>query len=224
MELTVSLQVECLLRLVFAAFCGALIGYERESHLKTAGIRTHLIVCMSASLMMIISKYAFFDIIKADGVGLDPSRVAAGAVTAIGFIGAGVIFERKQTINGLTTAAGIWATVGVGTAIGGGLYVIGLLATGMILLAHFIFHRNSRFVKTVTSPKLILQMDMSDEPEKMLTEIFAAKRIDIISLKIKRLEETLLELHVQVQYPNAYEVLDIMALLREIPSIKSIEM
>lgn len=224
MELTIELQVECLLRLLFAAFCGAVIGYERESHLKTAGIRTHLIVCMTAALMMVISKYAFFDIILTNSVDLDPSRMAAGAVTAIGFIGAGVIFERKQTINGLTTAAGIWATVGVGTAIGAGLYSIGLVAVGVTILAHVIFHRKSRFVKNATSPRVILQMDATEEPVKLLSEIFTARKIEIISFKVRRLDENMLEVQVQVQYPQAYQIEDIIALLREMPSIQSIEL
>ena len=114
----IFVQLEYLVRILGAAICGLLVGYERENHLKTAGIRTHTIVALASAVMMIISKYGFQDILALDHIGLDPSRVAAGIVTAIGFLGAGVIFTRNISVSGLTTAAGIWATVGIGMAFG----------------------------------------------------------------------------------------------------------
>ena len=93
---------------MLSIICGAGIGFERETRLKTAGIRTHIIVSLGSALMMIISKYGFGDVLQSSNIGLDPSRIAAGIVTAVGFIGAGVIFVRNQTISGVTTAAGIW--------------------------------------------------------------------------------------------------------------------
>ena len=120
------LQLEYSARILLAAVCGACIGYERTNRLKTAGIRTHVIVSLAAALMMIISKYGFSDILAVHNVGLDPSRIAAGVVTAIGFLGAGIIFVHNQSVSGLTTAAGIWATVGVGMSVGGGQYLIGI--------------------------------------------------------------------------------------------------
>lgn len=122
----VLIQLEYLIRIIGAALCGMAVGYERENHLKTAGIRTHTIVALASAAMMIISKYGFQDILALDHIGLDPSRVAAGVVTAIGFLGAGVIFTRNFSVSGLTTAAGIWATVGIGMAFGAGMYVLGI--------------------------------------------------------------------------------------------------
>ena len=87
-------------RITAATLCGACIGYERENNLKTAGIRTHSIVALTSCLMMLVSKYGFADVLGAN-VNLDPSRIAAGIVTAIGFLGAGVIFTRKLTVSGL---------------------------------------------------------------------------------------------------------------------------
>ena len=100
-------------RLLGAAVCGGLIGYERQSRKKTAGVRTHVIISVAAATMMIISKYGFNDVLG-EYVRLDPSRVAAGIVTAVGFIGSGIIFFRNNNVSGITTSAGIWATVGVG--------------------------------------------------------------------------------------------------------------
>ena len=104
-------------RLLGAAVCGGLIGYERQSRKKTAGVRTHVIISVAAATMMIISKYGFNDVLG-EYVRLDPSRVAAGIVTAVGFIGSGIIFFRNNNVSGITTSAGIWATVGVGMAMG----------------------------------------------------------------------------------------------------------
>ena len=109
----VTEQLIYVLRLVAAALCGGLIGCERQSKKKTAGTRTHVIIAVASAMMMIISKYGFGDVLN-EYVKLDPSRVAAGVVTAIGFIGSGIIIFRNNSVNGITTSAGIWATVGVG--------------------------------------------------------------------------------------------------------------
>ena len=141
-------ELEYLLRIVLAAVCGGAIGFERERRSKSAGIRTHIIVALSAALMMVVSKYGFFDVIGLGGISLDASRVAAGVVTAIGFLGVGVIFTHGRTVSGVTTAAGLWATVGVGIAVGAGLYVTGGVATVLIVLFQVILHRSSPLVKT----------------------------------------------------------------------------
>lgn len=138
-------------RVFFAGICGIVIGFERKNRAKEAGIRTHFIVASAAALMMIVSKYGFFDLIEQaihDGVEvkLDPSRVASCIITGIGFLGAGMIFVQKQTIKGLTTAAGIWATAGIGMAIGSGLYIIGFLVTGLILIAQLVLHGSNKFL------------------------------------------------------------------------------
>ena len=117
--MSLATEFELLGRILIAGLCGALIGFERKNRKKEAGIRTHIIVALASSLMMIISKYGFFDIISGNlfpgiDVRLDPSRIASCIVSGIGFLGAGMIFTYKKTITGLTTAAGIWATAGVG--------------------------------------------------------------------------------------------------------------
>ena len=81
------------LRILVAVVCGILIGYERESNMKTAGVPTHAVVALAASLMMLVSKYGFFDVIANPNISVDPSRIAASVVSAIGFLGAGVIFK-----------------------------------------------------------------------------------------------------------------------------------
>ena len=99
-------------RLIGAAVCGGLIGYERQSRKKTAGVRTHVIISVAAATMMIISKYGFNDVLG-EYVRLDPSRVAGGIVTSVGFIGSGIIFFRNNNVSGITTSAGKQARSGL---------------------------------------------------------------------------------------------------------------
>ena len=141
LQITNLLQFEFVLRIVLASICGMFIGWERERRLKSAGLRTHMLVALASSLMMVISKYAFLDIVFLSSVQVDASRVAAGVVQAIGFLGAGVIFVKKDNIVGVTTAAGLWATVGIGLTIGSGLYVFGISCTALIILIQLIVHR-----------------------------------------------------------------------------------
>lgn len=122
------------LRLFIAGVMGVLIGLEREYRAKEAGYRTHFLVALGSALIMTVSQYGFMDVLEADLVRLDPSRVAAQVVTGIGFIGAGTIILQKQIVRGLTTAAGIWATSGIGLAIGAGMYGVGVVATVLVLI------------------------------------------------------------------------------------------
>ena len=121
--------------ILVAALLGFAIGYERKLRFNEAGIRTHTIVCVGSALIMVVSKYGFYDSAEADA-----SRIAAQIVSGIGFLGAGIIIYRKHEIHGLTTAAGVWATSGVGMAAGAGLYIISLGATVILIAVQCLFH------------------------------------------------------------------------------------
>lgn len=114
------------------------IGLERELRHKDAGLRTHTLVGVGAALFMLVSKYGFTDVLEKGLVVLDPSRMAAQVVSGIGFIGAGLIFVRRESVRGLTTAAGIWVTAAVGSAAGAGLLVLAALSTGIYFVVTLI--------------------------------------------------------------------------------------
>jgi putative Mg2+ transporter-C (MgtC) family protein len=122
-----------------ALLLSAIIGLEREIRQKSAGLRTHTLVGVGAALFMLISKYGFNDVLEPGRVVVDPSRVAAQIVTGIGFIGAGVIFVRRDSVRGLTTAAGVWVAAAVGAAAGAGLPVLAALTTGVYLVIALAF-------------------------------------------------------------------------------------
>lgn len=140
-------NVDFCFRLLLASGCGAVIGMERSRRFKEAGVRTHMVVCFAAALMMIVSKYAFADLTLPDGSsfpgvrGADSARIAAQVVSGISFLCAGVIFKNSGTVKGLTTAAGIWLTAGIGLAVGAGMFVVGVCATLTItLIQHSLHH------------------------------------------------------------------------------------
>src|SRR5450830_1583251 len=127
-------NVELICRLVLAAALGSVIGFERERLSWAAGLRTHMLVCVGSTLIMIVSAFGFADVLGRDHIVLDPSRIAAQVVSGIGFLGAGSILLRGEIIRGLTTAASLWTVAAVGLAVGGGLYTAAIASTVIILI------------------------------------------------------------------------------------------
>ena len=124
-----SFALELVIRLLGAGLLGAAIGYERELRAKGAGIRTHVLVAIGASLFMLISQYGFSDAVK-----FDAARVAAGVVGGLGFLGGGIIMKTKNHVSGLTTAAGIWVTGAIGLAMGAGMFEMAILCAIVLLI------------------------------------------------------------------------------------------
>ena len=126
--------------LALAFVLSSLVGLEREWRQASAGLRTHALVGTGAALFLLVSKYGFNDVLG-DNVILDPSRVAAGVVSGIGFIGGGLIFVRGDAVRGLTTAAIVWITAAIGMACGAGLWVLALVVTTAHFLVVFVYPR-----------------------------------------------------------------------------------
>lgn len=120
--------------LALALLLSGLIGAEREVRQKSAGLRTHTLVGVGAALFVLVSKYGFTDVLEPSRVVLDPSRVAAQIVSGIGFVGAGLIFVRRNSVRGLTTAVAVWLTAAVGAAAGADLPILAAAATGFYLV------------------------------------------------------------------------------------------
>lgn len=173
-------ELQYIIRLVVAAVCGVLIGYERKNRSKVAGVRTHCVVACASALMMILSKYAYSDVMTMYGdlMKIDPSRIASGVVSGVGFLGAGMIFVQKQTVTGLTTAAGLWATSGIGMAIGAGLYLVGGAATMIILLIQVILHITPRLRRKYNKPQIGEKENPIDIVQDELIGIYQSEETD----------------------------------------------
>lgn len=131
-----------LLRILLALVLGFIIGMERKMRYKEAGIKTHALVAGGAALMTLVGKYGFTD------VGGDGARIAAQIVTGIGFLGAGIIMYRRDSLRGVTTAAGIWATAGVGIAVGAGLHILAAGSAVAFVLLQCLLHLPVSFFQT----------------------------------------------------------------------------
>ena len=164
-----------LIDLLLSVLLGFIIGFERKVRLKEAGIRTHTIVCVGAALMMVISKYAF-------GSEADSARVAAQIVSGVGFLGAGMIVYERHEVHGLTTAAGVWATAGVGMACGGRLYIVAIGATAIIILAQFLFHLNIGIFRKKRQYSVKIEFLHTGEENRKIKEIFGTDRFNHLVL------------------------------------------
>ena len=146
MDFIYQYQLHYIFRVIIAGICGIIIGYERKNRAKEAGLRTHCIVACASALIMVLSKYGFSDIVGGPStLRADGTRIAAQVVSGIGFLGAGMIFVQKNTVKGLTTAAGVWATSGIGMTIGAGMYIVGIATTFILLAVQIILHKNMKF-------------------------------------------------------------------------------
>lgn len=220
---TIMQELEWMARILLAGVCGGAIGYERESRRKTAGLRTHVIVAVSSALMIVLSKYGFDDVLG-QYISLDPSRIAAGTVTAIGFLGSGVIFARNKSVSGVTTSAGIWATLGVGMAIGAGMYVIGVVTTLLVVLVETFLGRSGRLPSVIREVRQIeVEYTVSARGEQMLTrirqELEEKQKCRILRFQMKRRADSV---HLMILVKSPRELLELTALIEEYPEITKI--
>jgi putative Mg2+ transporter-C (MgtC) family protein len=220
-----TVEFEYLLRVLIAGICGALIGYERKSRMKEAGIKTHFVVAVGAALMMVISKYGFQDQNGWHNLTLDPSRIAAQVVSGVGFLGAGMIFIQRQNVKGLTTAAGIWATAGTGMAIGSGLYWVGGGVTLIILIAQIVLHGKIAWLATPKTEHLVVHLDNRPEVTARLQQLLRERHISIISFHVERTASDSPEIVLEavVRLPDSQKPEQLLTLIQEAEFVKSVE-
>lgn len=193
-------NAEYFLRMILAGVCGGFVGYERKNRGKGAGVRTHMIVAVGSALMMIVSKYGFFDT-----EGADPSRVASSIVTGIGFLGAGIIYFQNKNIYGLTTAAGVWATVGIGMAIGAGMYIIGILSAIIIITAQVLLHMDLKIMHIRTEEEMYFRILNTKEAIETVTRLLYDSEIIIEKVRCKKKEGDILSLRLTVSIPKNFD-------------------
>ncbi len=178
--LTLSVFFVVSFRIILAAACGAIIGFEPFYRDKPAGMRTYILVCMGSAITVLIGLYAI-DIL---GVSSDPLRVAAQVISGIGFLGGGTILLRGRTeVTGLTTAAGLWTTAAIGIAIGIGFYAAAILGTIVVLITLIALLRTERVIsKRRTHFKVYLEIDEISNIRLIIDELnsdFALHTVDV---------------------------------------------
>lgn len=200
------------LRITLAGVMSGIIGLERELRSKDAGLKTHFLVGIGSALIMIISKYGFYDVLDTKGIALDPSRIAAQVVSGISFLGAGTIIFEKHYIRGLTTAAGIWATAGIGLALGSGMYVVGIFSTVLVLVGLEILNRV--FKNTInkyvdmniwTKPEALTDIEAAIYDSDFIITEFKSKRVNYENMEQAILIETKLKVSIK---ENPYQLVN----------------
>jgi|HigsolmetaAR203D_1030402.scaffolds.fasta_scaffold01818_11 Uncharacterized membrane protein len=151
------------LRLGVAVVLGGLIGIERELSNHPAGFRTHILVCIGSALIMLLSIYGFSEFINEPNVRVDPARLAAQVISGIGFLGAGTIIRKGVSISGLTTAASLWATAGIGLSAGAGFYSGALLTTFLVLICLFVLNKLEKSKMMRNKEEIVFLVD--DTPD-----------------------------------------------------------
>ena len=217
-------QLDWLLRIVVAAICGAIIGYERAIQRKSAGVRTHIVVAMASALFMIVSKYGFADLLNMHGIALDPSRIAAQIVTGISFIGAGTILVRREQISGLTTAAGVWAVAAIGMAVGAGMYAIGILTTIFLFFVQMIFHDDTLINKIIVHVRFNIQIEAVNKHHILpqIKEELEENQVENIYVKILDVSDEKIVFNVDGIINHKKDENDIIMALRKYPDITRI--
>jgi putative Mg2+ transporter-C (MgtC) family protein len=212
-------------RLMVAAVLGSVVGIERERLNWVAGLRTHMLVCVGSALFMIVSAWGFADVLHHEHVALDPSRIAAQVVSGIGFLGAGTIVLRRKVVRGLTTAASLWTVAAVGLAVGGGLYVAAVTATGLIviILAGIKPLERRLFLARRAAPFLILVIDRREVSLFAIESVLEAANLHLQRMLIEHGGDPDEDrIQITVHYTGNTNVLSVTEQLRRMPGVREI--
>lgn len=215
----VNFEITLIIRILIAGLCGFVVGFERKNRYKEAGTRTHVIVAIGSALIICVSKYGFEDVSN-----YDAARIAAQVVSGIGFLGAGMIMVKKQSVSGLTTAAGIWATSGIGLAIGSGLYLVGFLSSLLIVVVQILLHCHIFQQKDYQIDQINMLIDLTSETKlNEIQQYLKLENILIVDISVTRKEKETLFVEFVWKVPQKEVLFDIGELMMKFPSILSIE-
>ncbi len=181
-----------LLHLCLAVLAGGMIGLERTFHGRPAGFRTHTLVCTASSLLMLVTVYQaqVFSHLPVDTLRVDPTRLAQGIMTGIGFLGAGVIIKEGLTVRGLTTAASIWMTASIGILIGIGFYFPAAVATFLTLGTLSLFRWIELIIPALYYGRLDVRFLRKDAPsEKELCALIADQGFTVANMSYRLSDE-----------------------------------
>ena len=206
-----------LIKLGLSMLSGSLIGFERGRHGRSAGLRTHILVCLGATMA------AMVDLYTAEMIGSDGTRIAANVLTGVGFLGAGVILiKRDFTVKGLTTAAGIWAMAAVGMACGAGMYGIAFVVTLVILAVQLIMHWFNVGNDAYSTGEIRITFVDTPEIRAELKKKQKELGIDIISSRVSAGADSTMTMNLQVRMKSTIPFSEVVSFMDQHPEIKSL--
>ncbi len=213
---------EIIFKLALAGILGGLIGLERESLNRPAGLRTYTLVCVGSALAMVVSLDMYFQYYQT--VNADPGRIAAQVISGIGFLGAGTIMREGATVRGLTTAAGLWVVACIGLAVGAGLYIPAITTTVLILfiLIYFI-HFEEKFTGLREYKGLLMLLEDRPGQVGIIGSILGDMDILIKNIELTRLEDDDLEVELLIHLPPNMSIEQVIDELSVVKGLRRID-
>jgi putative Mg2+ transporter-C (MgtC) family protein len=214
---------EIIVRLLLGAVVGGIIGFERSTHGRAAGFRTHLLVCIAGVLIMIVSEYYhYLSIWDPSYIRIDPARLAAGAITGVGFLGAGVIVKMGLNVQGLTTAACLWIVSAIGLSIGSGLYLAGLVSFVITYLALWLLRMVEDRMQRL-SYRFITVIMREDIDEEAITSVIRKHNSSVTNINYEKdLEKKESSLDITISLSDRTSVKKILDDLAALVNVKRV--
>ena len=211
---------EIIFRLLLGALIGGAIGFERQTHGRPAGFRTHILVCVGSVLLMLISEYYSLGVVVPGLMRADPGRIASGAVIGIGFLGAGVILKTGVTIQGLTTAACIWVVAAIGLAIGSGLYLPGVVTAVITIITLFMLRNIETKMPRLSYRFLTVNADETAD-QREITSILGKYGASISNMDYeRRVDAKEAVFHITIAFSHEAHVKDIVDELASLGTVR----
>ena len=209
-------------RLGLAFLLGGVIGLERETHGQAAGLRTHMVVTIGAALITLISLKVS---LMGSGVPADPGRIAAQIVSGIGFLGAGAIIRYGMTIRGLTTAACLWTSAGIGMACGIGFWFGAVATAALTVIATFVFDRvEKKYLQDTSVKRILIRAREGAGVLEKVEGVFKKESIRMKSIGIEKdFVEKILQLNITVNMSEKINLENLLDRLNDVPSVERVE-
>ncbi|MEQ4481323.1 MgtC/SapB family protein [Cohnella silvisoli] len=209
-------HTEMVLRLLCATTLGGLIGLEREWNNHAAGFRTHILVCIGSTMIMLLSIYGFAEFVNEGSVRMDPARLAAQVISGIGFLGAGAILRNGSSVSGLTTAASIWVVAAIGLCVGAGFYFVSAVSTLFVLVSLFVLNKlEKHWMHRRRAQEIVIKVNFHTGSIGRIVSAFEEHRISLNKFYMKPDEKSneaagvkqVMDLHFSFKNPNSEKLL-----------------
>jgi len=218
-----------IVRLLLAALLGGIIGWERELRNKQAGFKTHLLVSVGSTLIMLTSIYGFGDLLDHPNARFDPARLAAQVVSGIGFLGAGAIMRRSNHVSGLTTAAMLWVVAGIGLSVGAGFYVPAVVTTLIVVICTVLLRKVEKKYAT-TSRYGTMHFTVRDDVLRLedLKTILEKEKFELYNVSVTddedpELQQKKMAIEFRIRLKSSLDILQVMEGLRSLTGVKEMK-
>jgi len=217
-------EVQIILRILVGALLGAVIGFERERDSQPAGLRTHMILVVGATLAMVLSVNLGY-LFARPGTPADPARLAAQVISGIGFLGAGAILRYGFNVKGLTTATSLWTMAIVGMAVGAGYYLVGVFTTALMLVVLALLNViEKRFVRKPISRFITIQADYRKGVVKSIRQIVQDFSEDLVSFNIqKHVKNKRLRIQVMTRISRDQKLEELVETLSDVEGVRNLK-